>query len=74
MFLKDAVAIFKKERKPSDLQFILDNHGSKGFSIACKAAGISRGAGKRMLGSYQDDGAIKQVASNACGLKTSTWI
>jgi len=73
MYLRDAVEAFCRTRNPELLRLILREHGRKGFSIACKVAGISRGAGKRLIGVYKDDGAISQVAAKACGLKTCRW-
>lgn len=71
MFLADHVQLFCIKRSTRILREILEQHGKRGFAIACKSAGISRGTGRRMLGSYDDIGAIKQVAKKECGLKTS---
>ena len=73
MYLREAVEAFSRTRDPELLRMILRKHGKKGFSIACRAAGISRGAGKRLLGIYNDNGAIAQIAKQAAGLKTSRW-
>lgn len=67
MYLDDHITLFKKNRTADVLRVILNEHGPKGFSLACKSAGISRGAGKRMLGIYNDAGSISQIARNACG-------
>ncbi|MGI6286265.1 hypothetical protein SEF58_10680 [Neomoorella humiferrea] len=54
---------FLKTRSPELLREILNHHGKYGFSLACHKAGISRGKGKRMIGIYNDDGAIRQIAA-----------
>lgn len=71
MLLRDAVSLFEKNRSPDVLRHILSEHGMKGFSIACRVAGIKRGHGKRMLGDYCDAGALEIVSAKACGLKRS---
>lgn len=71
MYLNDHIDLFKREKSADILQVILKEHGPKGFSIACRRVGISRGTGKRMLGIYNDDGAISQISRRACGCKTS---
>lgn len=73
MYLREVVEVFSKTRNPELLRQILKEHGKKGFSIACRAAGISRGAGKRLLGIYSDNGVIAQITKRAAGLKTSKW-
>jgi len=73
VFLTGHIQLFCKTRSPEILKEIIKQHGEKGFSKACKSAGVSRGIGRRMLGSYDDTGAIKQVAKKECGLKTSKY-
>ncbi|MGB9859394.1 MAG: hypothetical protein ACPLQP_05610 [Moorellaceae bacterium] len=72
MYLREAVGAFRRSRDPELLRQILKEHGQKGFSIACRAAGISRGAGRRLIHTYDDSGAISQMAAKSCGLKTSS--
>lgn len=74
MFLYEHIELFKKTRTARVLEEILKEHGKQGFSLACKAAGISRGTGKRMLGIYNDAGAISQIASKACGCRTTKYL
>lgn len=73
MYLQEAIALFCKTRSPELLQTILKQHGKRGFALACRAAGMSREAGRRMVGAYSDSGAIAQLAKRACGLKTPRW-
>ncbi|HBX24187.1 MAG TPA: hypothetical protein DEF34_11240 [Desulfotomaculum sp.] len=73
MLLRDAVSLFEKTRSPDILRWIRSKHGMKGFSIACRAAGIKRGQGKEILGIYSDVGAIEKIATKACGMRTNIY-
>ncbi|MFZ5644625.1 MAG: hypothetical protein ACOY46_13630 [Bacillota bacterium] len=73
MLLRDAVSLFERTRSPDVLRQIRSEHGMKGFSIACRAAGIRRGHGKKMLGIYCETGAIEKISAKACGLKTNYY-
>ncbi|RKL62329.1 hypothetical protein DXT63_11910 [Thermoanaerobacteraceae bacterium SP2] len=63
MCLHALVNEFVRTRNPEILRRIKEGFGGVGFSVACRAAGISRGAGKRALGIYNDTIAIRQLAS-----------
>lgn len=63
MYLSDSIDFFMRNHSADVLKQIIKEHGKQGFSIACKRAGLKRGDGKRILGIYNDDGPISQVAS-----------
>ncbi|HHY94631.1 MAG TPA: hypothetical protein GX513_06430 [Firmicutes bacterium] len=71
MHLQDALAAFKETPTPELLAVIRKEHGTQGFNLACKAAGITRGEGKRLLGLYDDTGSIKVLARREAGLRLS---
>ncbi|OPY61652.1 MAG: hypothetical protein A4E56_01887 [Pelotomaculum sp. PtaU1.Bin065] len=71
MFLHEHIDLFRKIKSKDVLKDIRREHGLMGFSMACRCAGISRGAGKRLLGMYDDSGAIAQIAAKECGYKTT---
>ncbi|AYO30872.1 hypothetical protein D2962_09795 [Biomaibacter acetigenes] len=63
MRLHTLIDEFVRTRDPQILRRIKRDFGGIGFSTACRAAGISRGHGKRLLGIYDDTIAIRQLAS-----------
>ncbi|HBC93334.1 MAG TPA: hypothetical protein DCZ10_10685, partial [Pelotomaculum sp.] len=65
LLLSDYLCLFEKTKSAEILKKILDEHGPRGFSLACRRARISRGSGKRMLKIYNDDGEISQIAKKA---------
>ena len=71
MKLRDHLQKFSESQTSDQLALILREHGIKGFSLACRSARISRGAGKRMLGIYNDTGSIRQLTNQSCGYISS---
>jgi hypothetical protein len=71
MFLRDMIEQFRRTRDLELLRRILDEHGKRGFALACRAAKMSRGQAKRLLGLRDPAGEIHALAVRACGVRTS---
>lgn len=71
MRLRDAISSFERTHSPVILAAILEEHGRRGFALACRAAGIPRGVGKRMIGIYDDSFNVKKLARREAGLHIS---
>lgn len=72
MYLRETLELLEKTRDKALLRQILEEHGTRGFSLGCKVLGITRGQGKRWLGIYDPTAEVKRTAVRACGLKTSS--
>lgn len=71
MQLRDAIDLFLASRETTVLQMIRQQHGKRGFRIACKVAKLRESEAKRLLGIYDDTTAIQQLAAKSCGLRLS---
>jgi hypothetical protein len=70
MSFSDRIASFTTTRSKADLDDIVRKNGDYGFTLACKAAGITRRAGRKILGIAEHDYRPHQLASRF-GYRTS---